>query len=295
MKKFLLVLLAVVLSISLMACGNGDDVVENEDLVNDEQSDDNVDSIVSLAPAITEVLVEMGYGDKLVAADGPESQSRQGVPEDIVFMDMMAPDVEQLIALQPDIVFASEITIGGGEDPLKILEDEGISVHYIYSSNSIEEIYENILFIGQVLNDEEGSQDIVDNMKNQIEEIRERNENEERKTAYFEIAAAPDMYSSGSGTFLNEMLEILGLENILADNESWMNVSEEIILDRNPDTIFTNVAYIENSVEEILSRDGWESISAVSNGDVYYINNSHSSLPNHNIVKAILEMEEAVR
>lgn len=295
MKKFLLVLLAVVLSISLMACGNGDDVVENEDLVNDEQSDDNVDSIVSLAPAITEVLVEMGYGDKLVAADGPESQSRQGVPEDIVFMDMMAPDVEQLIALQPDIVFASEITIGGGEDPLKILEDEGISVHYIYSSNSIEEIYENILFIGQVLNDEEGSQDIVDNMKNQIEEIRERNENEERKTAYFEIAAAPDMYSSGSGTFLNEMLEILGLENILADNESWMNVSEEIILDRNPDTIFTNVAYIENSVEEILSRDGWESISAVSNEDVYYINNSHSSLPNHNIVKAILEMEEAVR
>ena len=295
MKKFLLVLLAVVLSISLMACGNGDDVVENEDLVNDEQSDDNVDSIVSLAPAITEVLVEMGYGDKLVAADGPESQSRQGVPEDIVFMDMMAPDVEQLIALQPDIVFASEITIGGGEDPLKILEDEGISVHYIYSSNSIEEIYENILFIGQVLNDEESSEEIVEDMKSQIEDIQERNADAKTKTAYFEIAAAPDMYSSGSGTFLNEMLEILGLENILADNESWMNVSEEIILDRNPDTIFTNVAYIENSVEEILSRDGWESISAVSNEDVYYINNSHSSLPNHNIVKAILEMEEAVR
>lgn len=295
MKKFLLVLLAVVLSISLMACGNGDDVVENEDLVNDEQSDDNVDSIVSLAPAITEVLVEMGYGDKLVAADGPESQSRQGVPEDIVFMDMMAPDVEQLIALQPDIVFASEITIGGGEDPLKILEDEGISVHYIYSSNSIEEIYEDILFIGQVLNDEEGSQDIVDNMKNQIEEIRERNENEERKTAYFEIAAAPDMYSFGSGTFLNEMMEILGLENILADNESWMSVSEEIILDKNPEFIFTNVTYIEDSVGEITSRDGWYSISAVSNEDVYYIDNSASSLANHNIIKALLEMEEAVR
>lgn len=314
MKKILLVLLALVLSISLIACGTGTDeepaveddgeIVENSGEESDVLVDraglefekvESTDAIVSLAPSITEVLVEMGYGDNLVAVDGPESQNREGVPEDIVFMDMMTPDVEQLIALQPDVVFATTMSFGGGDDPLQAVKDEGISVVYIPSSESIEEIYKDILFIGEVLNDEDGSEQIVDDMKAQIEEIRERNEDAETKTVYFEIAAAPDMYSFGTGTFLNEMMDILGLENILADNESWMSVSEEIILNENPEIIFTNVTYIEDSVGEILSREGWDSVTAVSNEDVYYIDNSASSLPNHNIVKALLEMEEAVR
>lgn len=314
MKKLLLILLVLVLSISLIACTTGgDDAVDNNEpeVADDGASEENdvttdraglefnpvesTDTIVSLAPSITEVLVEMGYGDNLVAVDGPESQNKEGVPEDIVYMDIMTPDVEQLIALEPDVIFASAMSFGGSDDPLQAVKDEGISVIYIPSSESIEEIYEDIMFMGKVLNDEEGSQQIVDDMKAQIEEIRQRNADEETITAYFEIAAAPDMYSFGTGTFLNEMMEIVGLENILADNESWISVSEEVILEKNPEIIFTNVTYIEDAVDEILSRDGWDSITAVNNADVYYIDNSASSLPNHNIVNALLEMEEVIR
>lgn len=305
MKKFLAVLLVLVLSISLVACGNGgeevvDDVGEESDVLVDRAGLETVavkktESIISLAPSVTEILVDMGYGENLVAADSPESQSREGVPQDIVFLDIMSPDVEQIISLKPDVVFATTMSFAGGEDPLQAVKDEGISVVNIPSSNSIEEIYKDILFIGEVLNDEEGSQALVDNMKEQIEEVRERNKDAETKTVYFEIAAAPDMYSFGSGTFISEMLEILGFENILGDNESWMSVSEEIILAGNPDLVFTNVTYIEEPVNEILSREGWESITAVANEDVYHIDNSGSSLPNHNIVRALLEMEEAVR
>lgn len=318
MKRVLLVLLALVLSLSLIACNTAanDDVVENGDVVeeNNNQEEENdepevlvdragleyhkvegTDSIVSLAPAITEILVDMGYGDNLVAVDGPHSENKEGVPEDIVAMDMMAPDVEQLLALDPDVVFTSILTMGGGEDPLKPLKDAGISVVYIPSSQSIEEIYKDILFIGEVLGDEEASEEIVEDMKAQIEEIRDRNKDAETITAYFEIAAAPDIYSFGKGVFINEMLEILGLENILADNESWMSVSEEVVLEKNPQVIFTNVTYIEEPVEEIVSRDGWDSVTAVENKAVYHINNDFTSLPNHNIVKGLLEMEEAVR
>lgn len=309
MKKFLSVLLVVLLSLSLVACGSGVDEVEEQEQVEETPSAavtvdragldfkevESTESIVSLTPVVTELLLDMGYGDNLVAVDGPQSQSREGVPQDIVYLDMMAPDVEQLIALDPDVIFASTMSFAGGDDPLQAVKDAGISVVNIPASNSIDEIYEDILFIGQVLKEEEASQKIVDDMKEQIEEIRERNKDEDKLTAYFEIAAAPDMYSFGTGTFLNEMMEILGLENILADNEGWMSVSEEVILDKNPDVIFTNVTYIEDSVGEILSRDGWDSVSAVSNEDVYLIDENSSSLSNHNIVKALLEMEEAVR
>ena len=298
MKKFLIVLLALVLALSFMACDSGEDqdpVLSTDRAGLEFEEVDSTDSIVSLAPAITEILVDMGYGDNLVATDGPHSQGQEGVPQDIVFMDMMAPDIEQLIALDPDLVFASNITIAGGDDPLKPLKDQGISVVYIPSSDSIEGIYNDILFVGQVLKDQEAGQEIVDDMKEQIEEIKGRNSDKESLRVFFEIAAAPEIYSFGSGVFLNEMLEILGFENILADNEGWMGVSEEIILDENPQVIFTNITYIENPVEEILSRNGWDTIEAVENQDVYHIDNDSSSLPNHNIVKGLLEMEEAVR
>src|SRR5699024_1434298 len=75
---------------------------------------ESTEKIVSLTPIITEILVEMGYGDNLVAVDGPQSQNKEGVPQDIVFMDMMTPDVEQLIALEPDVVFISTMSMGGG-------------------------------------------------------------------------------------------------------------------------------------------------------------------------------------
>lgn len=299
MKKFLVILLALALSLSLIACNSGANEDEPEVLLDraglEYHKVESTDSIVSLSPAITDILLDMGYGDNLVAVDGPHSQSREGVPQDIVFLDMMTPDVEQLIALEPDLIFANTMSFGGGDDPLKAVKDQGISVVYLPSSDSIEEIYKDILFVGEVLDDEESSESIVEDMKADIAEITERNKDKEKISVLFEIAAAPEIYSFGKGVFINEMLEILGFENILADNDSWMSVSEELVLDKNPHVIFTNVEYIEDPVEEILSRDGWDSIRAVSEKSVYKIDNDSTSLANHKIVKGLLEMEEAVR
>ena len=117
---------------------------------------------------------------------------------------------------------------------------------------------------------------------------------ERQKSVYFEIGAAPYIYSFGTGVFLNEMIEIIGAENALADQAGWISVSEEVIISKNPDVILTNVNYIEDPVQEIKSRSGWDAIKAVKEDRVYYIDNMASSLPNHNIVKALEEMIAAV-
>lgn len=90
------------------------------------------------------------------------------------------------------------------------------------------------------------------------------------------------------------MIEIIGATNVLASEEGWISVSEETAVAADPDVILTNVNYIENPVEEIKSRAGWENMKAIKNNDVYYIDNMSSSLPNHNIVKALEEMAKAV-
>ena len=115
-----------------------------------------------------------------------------------------------------------------------------------------------------------------------------------KKTVLFEISALPYIYSFGTGTFLDEMIVLMGAENVMGDQVSWISVTEESAVAANPDVILTSVNYIEDSVGEILGRSGWENVTAVANNAVYYIDNGASSLPNHHIVDAMLEMALAV-
>ena len=253
-----------------------------------------VKTIITLVPSIAEVLIDLGSGDKIIAAD-TQSKALQGLPADIPFIDMMQPDIEKIVALKPDVIFASTMSMVGGTDPLKPLKDLGICVIYIPSSDSIAGIYDDIMFISSVVQANEQGQVIVDNMKTKIEAIQKTAATiTAKKSVYFEIAAAPDLYSFGKGVFLNEMLELIGAKNIFADQASWISVAEENILAANPDVIITNVNYIDNPVAEILARKGWENITAVKNKNVYYVDNISSSLPNHHIIAALEQMAKAV-
>ena len=255
---------------------------------------DKTDRIISLAPSITEVLVELGFGDNIILVDA-NSKDLAGLPEGIEYVDMMTPDVEKMIALEPDIVLASTITVNGGTDPADQLAAADITLAYIPSSDSIEGIYSDIMFIAQVLKVEDKGQDLVDNTKTEISKIAEIGETiEEKKSVYFEIGAAPSIYSFGQGVFLNEMIEIIGANNVLVEEDGWVSVSEEAAVAADPDVILTNVNYIEDPEEEIKSRAGWENMKAIKNDDIYYIDNMSSSLPNHNIIKALKEMAQAV-
>jgi len=255
---------------------------------------EKIEKIVSLAPSITEILIEMGYADKLVAVD-LQSKKLENLPEGLEYFELMSPDAERLVAMKPDIIYASTLSIGDGADVLSPLKEFGISVAYIPSSDSIDGIYKDIEFVAATLQNQAEGDRIVAEMRERIEEIRSLSETiTDKKTVYFEISAAPYMYSFGKGVFLDEMIEIIGAENLLADQEGWISVSEELILSKNPQVILTNVNYIENPVEEIKERAGWDSVEAIKNGEIYYIDNMSSSLPNQNIVKALEEMLRAV-
>lgn len=253
-----------------------------------------INKIISISPSNTEILVELGFGEKLVAID-KYSTNIEGIPASIPQFDIMNPDVEQLVSLSPDIIYATGMSMANGNDPFKPIKDLGITVVYIPSSDSIEGIYDDIMFISETLQVKDMGQSIVDDMKTKIAEYTEFGSRIENKTTvYFEIAGAPNLYSFGSGVFLNEMIEILGAENILKDQDKWVSVSNEVIVSKNPDVILTNTDYIPNATDEIKNRAGWENITAIKNNDVYSIDNNASSLSNHNIIKALDQMAKAI-
>lgn len=256
----------------------------------------NVERIVSMAPSTTEVLIDLGVADKIIAAD--TNTKKDGLlKQDIPYFDMMKPDAEKLIALKPDVVFISGMSNAKGNTPFSPLIDAGICVINIPSSSSIEAIYLDIAYIAAAVKQEKNGAKIISDMQKEIEAVRKKGAaiaQDKKKTVYFEIGAAPYMYSLGTGTFINEMIEIIGAQNILADQKSWIAVSDEMVLAKDPDVILTNVSYIPNPIDEIMARSGWASLKAVKGKKVFGIDTNSSSRPNHNIIKALKEMAKAV-
>lgn len=255
-----------------------------------------VERIVSMAPSTTEILIDLGVADKIIAAD-TNTQKDGLLKQNIPYFDMMKPDAEKLIALKPDVVFISGMSNAKGNTPFSPLIDAGICVVNIPSSSSIEAIYLDIAYIAAVVKQEGNGAKIIANMKKEIEAVRKKGASiaqDKKKTVYFEIGAAPYMYSLGTGTFINEMIEIIGAQNILADQKSWVSVSDEMVLAKDPDVILTNVNYIPNPIDEIMARAGWASLKAVKGKKVFGIDTNSSSRPNHNIIKALKEMAKAV-
>lgn len=264
---------------------------------NDIVIPDEIENIASLAGSITEILVDLGHGDNIVAID-LYSSGFDGVASDTPAIDMMSPDIETLLSLDLDIVFASNISDAGSEDSVfQQLIDAGITVAYIPTANSLEDIRLDIEFIGLAVGATAETEALLRNFDTQLDELATIGSSipeAEKQSVLFEISALPAIYSTGSGSFLNEVIELIGATNLLADESGWVPVTEESAIALNPDVILTNVNYIEDPVGEIMGRPGWEAITAIENEAVYPIDNSASSLPNHNVINAAWEIARAV-
>ena len=273
--------------------GTGESVTEDRE-GNPVTLPDKIERVISMGPSNTEIISALGLADMIVAAD-EYSSNVAGLRGEIPLFDMMAPDAERMIALEPDVVFVAGMSAFGSLDQYGAIKDAGACVFYVPTSESVAAITEDIKAISVALGVREKGEGIVAEMLAEIDRMRQIGETiTDRKTVYFELSAPPYLISFGANSFLFELVEIIGAENIFSERESWIAVSEEVIFDVNPDVILTSVNYIDDPVGDIVSRPGWNSIAAVQKGDVYYIDTDASNRPSNNIVLALREMAAAI-
>ncbi|MGF7439445.1 ABC transporter substrate-binding protein [Enterococcus faecalis] len=250
--------------------------------------------IISLVPSTTEVIEDLGKTDQLIAVDTQSSTMMTDLKK-LPQMDMMAVDAEKLIALKPQIVYVNDINLASSESVWKQVEDAGITVVNIPTSTSIKAIKEDVQFIADSLSEHEKGQKLIKTMDQEIDEVAKIGKTIKKpKTVLFEVAALPDIYSFGNGTFLNEMIETIGAKNVLANEKGWLPVTEEAAIAAKPEVILTNVNYMKDPAKEILARKNWENVPAIQNKEVFEIDNMSSSLPNNHITKALKQMAKAV-
>ena len=88
------------------------------------------------------------------------------------------------------------------------------------------------------------------------------------KTVYFEVSPLEwGLYTAGTNTFMNEIAAMCGLTNAFADIDGWASISEEQVLERNPDFIVSVAGMPEGDVE-IMGRESWAEVTAVKTGMV---------------------------
>ena len=289
-----------VLALTLIGCNTVNPSVQSNPVTYDREGfpitlPDEVNTIISIGPSNTEILVALGLGDAIIQTDS-HSGNVPGIRPDISALDMFGLDLEYIIALAPDIVFITGMTrVAGDDDPLSRVSDTGITVIYMPSSASIADIKEDIRFMAYIVNADSTGEAIISDMSTEMDRISEIGASiTDRRTVYFEISPAPHMFSFGTGTFLHEMIELVGAINIFADKEGWIGIGDEVLLEANPDVIITSVNFLDDPVNEIKSRPGWGSVTAVQNGSVFVVDTNSSNRPSHNIIRALHEIAAAI-
>lgn len=329
MKKIIAFIAAAALTLSMAACGENstrdggeittteitaaetvtetaevsaaDDtaVVEDIRLLIDREGNEievpsSVNTIVSTAPSITEILTGLGAADRIIAAD-LYSADVEGIDPAICTLDFYNLNLEELTALAPDVIIISGMSMTGADDPYAALKEAGINVIYVPTSASVEAIKLDIEFLAAYTGTETKGAELIAEIDSAVADISEKAKGiAEKKSVYFEIGAAPYLYTCGSGTFIDEVITLIGAENIYAGESGWLSNSEESVIAADPDVIITNVMYDGYDFNEIKTRAGWENLSAVKNGAVYQVSANATSRPSQYIVGGIYEVAKAV-
>lgn len=247
--------------------------------------------IASGSPSVTEILYELGLKDKIIAMD-KNSDVKELDDMKIPKVSFYQIDTESIFSLKADLIILSTFNRADREDFIEFMKKKGTDVIYISDIKSIEDIYSCIREIGEKTERKSEAENIILRMEEEINEVREISQNiEKKKKVYFEISPFPSMYTFGKDVFMNEMLEIAGVENIFNDKSGWFIPSLEVIARRNPDIIFTSTYQVEDPIKEIIDRGNWNIIKAVREKRIYQIS-KEAVRPSIRVTEVIKKISE---
>ena len=278
-KKLVSLFLALVMALSLTAAFAESTAVTVTDMAGREITlDAPATKVVALTASDCEILAALGAEDTLVGrgeyCDYPES-----VLEVPAVQSGADTNLEQIIALEPQVVVMAKMA--QTEEQVAALEKAGIRV-VVSDAQDIEGVYTAIRLIGALVGRNDEAEAMVADMQSTFADIAAKSENT-GKTVYFEVSPLQwGLWTAGKGTFMDELATMCGLTNAFADVEGWAEISEEQVLERDPDYIVTISMYYGEGptpVEEIKSRAGWDALKAVQNDAIFNADSNEVTRP----------------
>ncbi|MBM3153881.1 MAG: cobalamin-binding protein [Chloroflexi bacterium] len=251
--------------------------------------------IVSLAPSVTEMLFALGLDDRIVGTtdycDYPEAaKSKTRVS------GYSTPDLEKIVAVQPDLIVAESIH---ENTVLPALEKLGLPV-FVTFATSIDVILNDITVIGQITGKSKAARKLVSDMTNQIDAVTSRTSAlaaKDRPGVLYVVWFNP-IWTMGSKTFTDDLIAKAGGTNVFsADFEKARVVSLEAVVTKNPQVILvsamaTTADLVYNSIKKETRLAG---VDAIKNNRVYKITDSNLiERPSPRIIQGLEEVAKLI-
>lgn len=268
-RTWLVGAVAVSLAGVLAACGgqpDSDSATEDTDSpysAGDLTLPDKPEKIVSLSGTTTEMLFAIGAGDQVEAVDMLSTYPPEAP---VTELDAFVPNVEAITGYEPDLVVLSH----DQDDIIGQLEEVAVPVYYAPAAVTLDDTYQQISDLGALTGNDDAAATLNDDIATGIEKlVADLPDREDPLTAYYELDG--ELFSLTSDTYAGSLLQLAGLENIAdeaadaAETGGYPQLSPEFVLDSDPDLIFVSG---EDAATDVASRDGWDTVSAVADGNV---------------------------
>jgi iron complex transport system substrate-binding protein len=253
--------------------------------------------VISLVPAVTEMLFAIGAGPQVVAV----SSYDQDPPEVMTLPRVGAlldPDVERILSLKPDLV----VTYGSQEDLKQQMQRAAIPI-FDYRHAGLADITQTLRRLGAATGHVTESERVAGDIERRLDAIRARSAGRPplRTLLVFgrERGALRNIYVSGGRGFLHDMLVVAGGTNVFADvpRES-MQATTELVLARAPDIILevrsADIGSAEDAAREARSWDVLASVPAVRGKRVIVLTGRGLTVPGPRVVEVVEQMYAAL-
>ncbi len=253
LKRYVAVLLAGVLALTAAGCNKDDQEDSGESSSSEAERDPNwpvsmgdiriperPEAIVSLSPALTEILCELGAQDRLIGisdyCDYPESvtdRTRCGTAQVV--------DLEQMEELEPDVVFTSSPLTQEDTVQLQQMGAEVVVLGYARTLDELEEVYVTAATaIDGMLDGEDLGVEVFSELKKGYQALRSASETVDRPGAIF-LRMTPLTMATGDTPLHEWLANYVGVENDAAGYTGWQYPQEEAV-NLYPDVIFYDVS-----------------------------------------------------
>lgn len=214
--------------------------------------------VVSLAPSITEILTSLGVEDSIVGADSFSLSSwYMGIGEKLKSRGVIEVggywwstiSIEKILDLNPDLILADK---GAHRQLLEAFDAYNLTVVYLGSAKSINDVYSDIYTIGLIFNKTSEAEALIRSIESALQTGKELLRDYEGVKALVVIDFWQGIWVVGKTTFIDDLLTRLGIINA-ATTIGWSVVGIETIAEWNPDVVIIACPYAS---QETIEQSG---------------------------------------
>ncbi|MDO5714557.1 MAG: ABC transporter substrate-binding protein [Tissierellia bacterium] len=238
------------------------------------------EKVVAVYQSSLENLLALGLGDKIICAAGLDVEVKDEWKDELAKVGKVetdSPSKEAVLEMEPDMICSWKSYFGEKKlGDVDFWHDRKIGTYIMLNSgikqpNALEYEFEDILTLGKIFNKEMEAQEIVDNMKKDIEGAKEFAKDKDKiKTIIMEVEKENQYRNYGGDSIGGNIAQEVGADLVMPKNGSF---GQEELVELNPEVIFT-VYYgdeitPEEAVKGIVDNPALQSVDAVKNNRVY--------------------------